>query len=83
MAKAIASGLIECTGGLKLLAEGNYALSFPIACFICGFGGLSVICQSLAFLKKAKIKTAPFLFAKVLCAVINFCLGFIFSLIFF
>lgn len=79
----IANGLFECTKGLKILASGGISLyTLPVAAGICGFGGLSVIMQSVAYLKKAKIKTAPFLLSKTLSAVVNFILGLIFSALF-
>lgn len=83
MAKALSFGLIESTSGLKLLSTLNFnILTLPLSAFICGFGGLSVIMQSIAYLKKAKIKTAPFIKAKLLSAVINFVITFIICLIF-
>ncbi len=76
LGKGLTFGLFECTQGLKILstAKGSF-LALPLSCFICGFGGLSVIMQSIAYLKKAKIKTAPFILAKIICAVINFILA--------
>ena len=83
IAKALTFGLIESTQGLKILSSHNLnALSLSLCAFICGFGGLSVIMQSVAYLKKAKIKTAPFIKAKLLCAVLNFILTFIICLSF-
>ncbi len=82
-AKALTFGLIESTRGLKLLSSLSFnTLSLPLASFICGFGGVSVIMQSVAYLKKAKIKTAPFIKAKLLCAVLNFIITLIICLIF-
>ena len=82
-AQGLVLGIIESTRGLKTLAGGGITfLSLPVCAFICGFGGISVIMQSLAYLKKAKIKTAPFLLAKLLSAVINFVIGLVFSLLF-
>ena len=79
VAKSIVFGSFECTRGLKVLAEGGLTpLCLPVCALICGFGGLSVIAQSLAYLKKAKIKTAIFILAKIITAVIGFILGFIF-----
>ena len=82
LSRSIVFGFFECTCGLKALSVTSCFFTFPIACAICGFGGLSVLFQSLSFLKKGKIKTAPFILSKVTSAVINFCLGCIFSLIF-
>ncbi len=79
----LTNGLFECTKGLKILAGGGISLfTLPVAAAICGFGGLSVIMQSVAYLKKAQIKTAPFLLSKTLAAVINFCIGLILSALF-
>ncbi len=77
-------GILESTRGLKTLLSAPITLfTLPIASFICGFGGLSVIFQSIAYLKKAKIKTAPFLLGKLLTAFVNFIIGFIFSILLF
>lgn len=77
-------GLIESTRGLKKITSvGITELTLPVCAGICGFGGLSVIAQSTAFLKKAKIKTAPFFFSKLLSSVLNFCSGCVVSAIFF
>lgn len=74
--RAIAEGLVfgalECTGGIgRLSATGVCTQSFIAAAAICGFGGVSAIAQSLAYLKKAKIKTAPFVLSKFAAAVLN------------
>ncbi|MBQ8196583.1 MAG: hypothetical protein IJZ73_00825 [Clostridia bacterium] len=81
---AVAEGLIlgafECTKGLKILSAGGLTpYSLPICAFICGFGGLSVIIQSLACLKKAKIKTAPFILAKIIMAVTSVLIALLFN----
>lgn len=77
-------GLIEYTRGLKAVSSAGISfLSLPVSAFICGFGGLSVLMQSVTFLKKAKIKTAPFILGKLLCAVLNFVLGIVFAFIFY
>lgn len=66
-------GLFECTTGLKRAGGGDICFfSLPVAGFLCGFGGLCIIMQSVSFLKSAKIKTAPFLVAKLIQAVLNF-----------
>ena len=79
----IVNGFFECTKGLKILASGGISrFTLPVAAAICGFGGISVIMQSLAYLKKAQIKTAPFLISKTLAAVINFIIGLTLSAIF-
>ena len=80
----ISAGLLEMTGGLKALSSGGKTfLSLPSAAAISGFGGACVLVQSAAYLKSARIKTAPFLAAKALEAVLSFCFGLLFSLAFF
>lgn len=79
---AISSGLVlgafECTKGLKVLSTISPKIALPYCAFICGFGGLSVIFQSVAYLKSAKIKIAPFLVSKCVQAILSFILGVIF-----
>ncbi len=76
-------GIFECTKGLKALSlSGLTKLSLPLASSLCSFGGLSILFQSLSYLKKAKIKTAPFILSKIISAVISFFVGFIFSVLF-
>ena len=81
LAKGSVLGLIECTNGLKAMASGGITfLTLPISAFLCGFGGACVLIQSIAFLNSAKIKTAPFLLAKVMQAVISFFVCLLFNL---
>ena len=83
LAEGITLGIFECTKGIKRLSfSGITTLSLPVVSAICGFGGLSIIAQSLAYLKNAKIKTAPFVMSKLTSAVINFVVGLIISLLF-
>ncbi len=83
-AKGIVLGALECTRGLKSVATVGANINSLCACaLICGFGGLSVIMQSLVYLKKAKIKTAPFFIAKILMAVLSVLFVLIFYPIFF
>ncbi|MBE5737535.1 MAG: hypothetical protein E7348_03955 [Clostridiales bacterium] len=84
LATGLSLGVFECTKGLKYLSAcGVNMLSLPLCALICGFGGISIIMQSVAYLKKAKIKTTVFVFSKLLSAVLNFFVGLIFSLVFF
>ena len=70
---AVTVGLIEFTKGAKMLSNiGTTRLTISLANFIITFGGLSVIMQSLAFLKKAKVKTSFFVLGKLVQAVISF-----------
>lgn len=71
LANGFITGIFESTKGFKILSSfGASPLSFYLASFITGFGGLSVVCQSTALLKSAKIKTAPFILSKILGAVL-------------
>jgi hypothetical protein len=69
---ALVKGLLETTGGFKSLSFLPVSSAvFSCACFMIGFGGISVIIQSIAFLKSAKIKTAPFILSKITCGLIS------------
>ena len=81
LAKGIIYGLFECTVGMKTLSSLPLKIALPACAFLSGFGGLSVIAQSLAYLKNAKIKTAPFILSKITCAVFSLSFSFIFSLL--
>lgn len=70
-------GLFESTKGLGLITRSSSILSLPFCSFLCSFGGFSIIIQSLAFYKKAKIKTALFFFSKITQAVLSFVIAFI------
>ena len=84
LAKGVTFGLFEYTKGLKTIASSSIKLlSLPSACFLSSFGGLCVLTQSAVYLKKAKIKIAPFLLAKILSAILSFVLGLILSFLFF
>lgn len=70
--KNIFFGIVEVTRGAKelsLISNPN----IPVICALISFSGISIIMQSLAFLKHAKIKAHNFIFTK--------CVQFIFSLL--
>ena len=82
-ANATCYGFFECTRGLRILSSERVSLfTLPVASAICSFGGLSVIMQSAAYLKKAKIKTALFFLSKILSAVFGFLIGLLLSVAF-
>ncbi len=72
LAKGFAFSLIEVTGGAKIMASTQSVFLLPLISFSISFGGASIILQSVLFLKKAKIKTAPFVLSKLLSAVLSF-----------
>ena len=75
--EAITFGLLEFTRGLKILGSTERTLlTLPVAAFLCGFSGVSALIQAIAYLKKAKINTAPFLFSKITHAAVSFILAF-------
>ena len=79
--RAVTFGLLEFTRGLKILGGAKRSLlTLPVAAFLCGFSGVSALIQSIAYLKKAKINTAPFVFSKAVHAVVSFILALIVSL---
>ncbi len=81
---AVTFGLFETTKGIKCLSLlPPSRLVFCVSAFLCGFSGVCVILQSIAYLKKAKIKTAPFLLSKATSAVFSLIYSFIFSLLLF
>lgn len=75
LSRAFSYGLIECTRGCKMLALcglSTYSLAF--ASSLIAFGGVSVLVQSVCFLKKANAKIPVFLLAKTIQTVISFLL---------
>ena len=81
---SIIFALFENSKGLKSLSLlGANRTTFMLSAFLSGFCGLSIIMQSVIYLKKAKIKIAPFLLSKVACAIINLFISFLFSLLLF
>lgn len=79
--KGITFSIFESTKGLKVILDRkNFDLILPITCAVLGFGGISIILQSTTLLKKAKIKTARFIFSKIFCAVLCFLLGYLITL---
>lgn len=77
---ALANGLFECTKGVKIAAaSGVTFMSLPVCGALAGFGGISVIAQSFAFLKKARIKIAPFILSRITAAISGFAFGLIFA----
>ena len=81
IAESLVLGFFECTRALKSLSQASQSgLTLPIAAALCGFGGGSVIVQSVSYLNRAKIKTALFILAKIISAAVNFIIGLIISL---
>ncbi len=83
LANGVVFGLFECTKGLKHMAKSGVSLfTLPLSSFLATFSGFSIIMQCVCHLKSGKIKIAPYLISKVLCAILSFFIGLIFSFIF-
>ncbi len=83
-AKSFCIGLVECTKGIKLLTLRNVSLlSVSLSAGLVSFGGVSIIFQSIVYLKKAKVKTSFFLFGKLLQMLSSIIISSILYLIFF
>ena len=81
LSKGIVFGLFESTSGLSIITNCKFSsVTLPICAFLTGFGGLSIIAQSICYLKNAKIKTAPFVLSKILSAVLSTIICFIICL---
>lgn len=70
-------GLIEVTRGAKTLSASSSIFSVVFASGILSFSGLSIIMQSMAFLKQAKIKTHFFVIVKSVHMILSMILCFI------
>ena len=65
-------GFLEISTGTASLADApSPSLALPMAAFLLGWGGLSVHCQSLPFLRAAGISTGPYLRAKFLQGMLS------------
>lgn len=67
-------GLIECTNGCNILSQYSVPLTASIACANISFGGISIILQSIIYLKKANVNIKIFILSKILQMVISFIL---------
>ncbi len=70
-AEGVLLGLLEMTGGCARLANYPCRSSVALASFLITFGGLCVLLQQLAFLKRTGVKTLPFLGIKFAQAVLS------------
>lgn len=58
-------GIVECTKGCKILSLDYSILSASLSLGLISFGGFSIICQSIVFLKKAEVNIKIFLLSKL------------------
>jgi hypothetical protein len=71
------AGLIELTNGCAILSKSLDTLSISLTAFLISFGGLSVIIQSISFLKQANVNIKLFILSKLTQAIITFIICFI------
>lgn len=64
-------GLIEVTRGCKMLSSEFNNFSIALCCGIISFSGLSIIMQSMTFLKQAKIKMHSFVLSKLVHMILS------------
>ncbi len=75
--------LLESSNGVKAVsALGEATANIALSSFAMSFGGLCVICQSVSFLEKCKIKKGVFIVFKLLHGIISLILTLIFLKIF-
>ena len=72
--KAILSGLLEITNGIKIassLKTKSLAINLIISSFLLGFGGISIMLQVYSVISKQKLSIKPYLYGKILQALIS------------
>lgn len=79
--QGLSYGIMEVTRGVKTLSVFGDRISLVLASGILSFSGLSIIFQSMAFLKKTKIKTHSFILAKLVHFIFSMMLCFALSFI--
>ena len=74
--KGFLFGLIEVTRGCKTLSQSMSFLSISLSCGLISFSGISIILQSMAFLKNTQIKMHKFIFSKLVHMILSIFLCF-------
>ena len=69
--QGILYGIVEITRGCKELSNEFSLKIIPIISGLISFSGISIIMQSLAFLKETKIKMHTFVFGKVVHSILS------------
>lgn len=64
-------GIIECTQGAIYLSKISGNLPIILTSFLISFGGISVICQSSVYLKKAEVPPLGFVCTKLLHGLLS------------
>ena len=76
-AQGFCVGLIELTNGCILLARDWNDLSVCLTAFLISFGGLSILIQSITFLKQARVNIKLFILSKLMQAITSFLICFL------
>ncbi len=79
--KGFVYGIIEVTRGSKVLSAISTKSALILTSGILSFSGLSIIFQSMAFLKQAKIKTHFFVFVKSVHMILSMLICFLLTLL--
>lgn len=75
IAKAICVGTFEITNGCNIL-KGNINIhSILLAAAMISWAGFSIHAQSISFISKSDLKISPYLFCKLLQAILTYILG--------
>ena len=75
----ILHGILEVTMGSKTLSSNKTILSVSFCSMLISFSGISIIMQSMAFLKNAQIKTRNFILSKCVHSIVSFFIWFFIS----
>ncbi len=70
----IVFGLVEITGGCKIISSTKSFFALPSICAIISFGGLSVTLQSLTFLGESGLSPLNYVLRKITQSIIAFAL---------
>lgn len=81
-AEGLLYGILEVTRGAKTLSSTPNISSVALTSGILSFSGLSIIFQSMAFLKDTKIKAHNFIFSKCVHSIFSIILCYILLIIF-
>lgn len=81
--RALLSGILEMTGGLKYFSLLNIPLSIKatFSAMILAFGGFSVHTQVYSIIAETKIKYTPYLFARIIHVVLSGVLMYLFMML--
>ncbi|MGN0819730.1 MAG: hypothetical protein ACI4M6_04975 [Christensenellaceae bacterium] len=82
-ANGFLQGLVECTKGCYLLSKNGGILSVVLAEGLISFGGLSIICQSVVFLKKCNASIPVFVLSKITQMAISMIVCYLILIFFF